>query len=161
MQVTQEQITDRMGRGMDLARENLAGVEARPDGTYAVPSSKGDKVYVVDLDEGSCTCPDHEYRGLACKHSTTARIYSELFPAPAPTREDPELTRLARNIEAARAAGDPDAEEAALQAKIAHLDATGCGQTQERIETFHAAIELYQERLRQDPKDPSDFEPEL
>ncbi len=30
--------------------------------------SDQDKTYTVDLQEKSCTCPDHVFRGTTCKH---------------------------------------------------------------------------------------------
>lgn len=69
-----------------MARTDLAGVKRLPGGTILVPGSRGG-TYAVDLDAGTCTCPDHRYRqsrsgkGVACKHQTIARIFDELFPA--------------------------------------------------------------------------------
>ena len=36
-------------------------------GTYEVDSESGHS-YLVDLEGGRCTCPDHVYRGARCKH---------------------------------------------------------------------------------------------
>ncbi|MCA1696880.1 MAG: transposase, partial [Actinobacteria bacterium] len=41
----------------------------RPSGTgWSVPSQSGGKPYTVDPVSRSCSCPDHETRGVACKH---------------------------------------------------------------------------------------------
>lgn len=42
-------------------------VRQLPDGRYAVESGSG-ATYVVDLEAGRCTCPDHAIRGARCKH---------------------------------------------------------------------------------------------
>jgi hypothetical protein len=52
--------------------------------------------YVTTLT--SCTCPDHLYRGVVCKHMLALRLRGEAAPAPEPapaplTREE-KLRRL-------------------------------------------------------------------
>lgn len=42
-------------------------VRALGGGTYGVESESGG-TYTVDLAGGRCTCPDHRYRGVWCKH---------------------------------------------------------------------------------------------
>lgn len=42
-------------------------VRSLPDARYAVDSASG-ATYVVDVADGTCTCPDHEIRGQRCKH---------------------------------------------------------------------------------------------
>lgn len=87
MQVTQDQVIERMGRGMEMAREG--GAVLLSTGEWAVPSSRGDgRGYTVDLEAGTCSCPDHQYRrgasgrGVACKHIAVARVAAEcLDPA--------------------------------------------------------------------------------
>ncbi|SDR31524.1 SWIM zinc finger family protein [Natronobacterium texcoconense] len=37
------------------------------DGLYEVESGS-DHTYLVDLEAGRCTCPDHVFRGVRCKH---------------------------------------------------------------------------------------------
>ena len=37
------------------------------DGLYEVESAS-DSTYLVDLEAGRCTCPDHVFRGARCKH---------------------------------------------------------------------------------------------
>jgi hypothetical protein len=37
------------------------------DGLYEVESAS-DHTYLVDLEAGRCTCPDHVFRGARCKH---------------------------------------------------------------------------------------------
>jgi transposase len=41
---------------------------------YLVPSQSGKGKYKVDLDAGSCTCPDNEYTGARCKHLFAAEL---------------------------------------------------------------------------------------
>ncbi|GAA0669461.1 SWIM zinc finger family protein [Natronoarchaeum mannanilyticum] len=52
-------------------------------GTYEV-ATESDHSYVVDLEGGRCTCPDHTYRGARCKHLRRVAIdVSEgLLPPP-------------------------------------------------------------------------------
>ena len=54
------------GRSVRAWTERMA-VRQLPDGRYAV-SGESDATYVVDLEAGRCTCPDHEIRGERCKH---------------------------------------------------------------------------------------------
>jgi hypothetical protein len=59
------------------------------DGRYAVDSESG-ATYVVDLDPGSCTCPDYEIRGETCKHirRVAIEITSRRVPPPGERRVD-------------------------------------------------------------------------
>ncbi len=55
----------RQARGLQIAKgkrvKSLHGI-------WIVPSQSHDGTYVVDARSGTCTCPDHETRGVACKH---------------------------------------------------------------------------------------------
>ena len=42
-------------------------VRALGDGLYEV-ETKSDEAYLVDLPAGRCTCPDHVFRDVRCKH---------------------------------------------------------------------------------------------
>lgn len=42
-------------------------VLALGDGLYEIESAS-DHTYLVDLEGGRCTCPDHVFRGVRCKH---------------------------------------------------------------------------------------------
>jgi transposase len=52
-----------------------ATTQLRPgcDG-WRVPSQSGNGSYKVDPDAGFCSCPDHETRGIECKHILAVRI---------------------------------------------------------------------------------------
>lgn len=52
-------------RGMRAWVEEMV---VRPLGGRYVVESESGGVYVVDLQEGTCTCPDHQIRGKTCKH---------------------------------------------------------------------------------------------
>ncbi len=41
---------------------------ARKEGYWQVPSQTGNGTYQVNLQKGSCSCPDHEVRQVKCKH---------------------------------------------------------------------------------------------
>lgn len=58
-------------------------VRRLPDGRYAVESGSG-ATYVVDLEGGRCTCPDHEIRGARCKHLRRVAIEITRGRVPAP-----------------------------------------------------------------------------
>ncbi len=49
------------------ARTEPMSVLALGDGLYEVESSSG-YTYLVDMDAARCTCPDHVFRNVRCKH---------------------------------------------------------------------------------------------
>ncbi|RQG95100.1 SWIM zinc finger family protein [Natrarchaeobius chitinivorans] len=49
------------------ARAEPMSVLPLGDGLYEVESAS-DHTYLVDLEAGRCTCPDHVFRGARCKH---------------------------------------------------------------------------------------------
>ncbi|KDE59194.1 zinc finger SWIM domain-containing protein [Halostagnicola sp. A56] len=49
------------------ARTEAMSVLALGDGLYEVESESG-HTYLVDLEAGRCTCPDHVFRNVRCKH---------------------------------------------------------------------------------------------
>ena len=56
-------------RGIRLFRERGSEVVVYLDGTYGVPSRTEEGVlYVVDLEVGTCDCPDSTYGGHVCLH---------------------------------------------------------------------------------------------
>lgn len=60
-----EKIETREERGLKIA----ALTKLRKCGTgWEVPSQSGGEPYLVDPNEGTCTCPDHTVRGMKCKH---------------------------------------------------------------------------------------------
>ena len=57
------------------------------DGRYVVESGSGG-TYVVDLDRGRCSCPDHEIRGARCKHMRRVAIEITEGRVPTPREQD-------------------------------------------------------------------------
>lgn len=53
------------------------------DGRYVVETGR-DATYVVDIEAGRCSCPDHEIRGARCKHlrRVAIEITSGRLPTP-------------------------------------------------------------------------------
>lgn len=49
------------------ARTEPMSVLALGDGLYEVESDSGE-TYLVDVEAGRCTCPDHVFRNVRCKH---------------------------------------------------------------------------------------------
>ncbi|WP_049910419.1 SWIM zinc finger family protein [Natrinema gari] len=58
-----DHLTERSRR----ARTEPMSVRPLGDGLYEVESAS-DHTYLVDLEAGRCTCPDHVFRGVRCKH---------------------------------------------------------------------------------------------
>lgn len=58
---------------------------------FLVVSQSGSE-YLVDAREGRCTCPDHEYRGVRCKHLRRVAYATGETPLPADVDDvDPQL----------------------------------------------------------------------
>ncbi|RQG93201.1 SWIM zinc finger family protein [Natrarchaeobius halalkaliphilus] len=58
-----DHLTERSRR----ARAEPMSVLPLGDGLYEVESAS-ERTYLVDLEAGRCTCPDHVFRGVRCKH---------------------------------------------------------------------------------------------
>lgn len=58
---------EREQRGMEIAATMRL---SRRGTSWAVPSQAGNRTYIVDVngEAPTCTCPDHETRGVKCKH---------------------------------------------------------------------------------------------
>ena len=73
-------------RGMELAATRII---TQKKGVWLVPSQSGSGKYQVNImaDKCSCTCPDHETRGVKCKH-----IYAVSFVIQREQNEDGSTT---------------------------------------------------------------------
>lgn len=60
----------RVARAAEALAEGRVRIQPGPEpGTVVVDSFRGDASYLVDIERGTCTCPDAAYRGAAlCKH---------------------------------------------------------------------------------------------
>lgn len=74
------------GRSGRARRARVEPMAVRPlrDGRYTVETDGEGDGYVVDLDGGSCTCPDHRRRGARCKHlrRVALEVTERLVPPP-------------------------------------------------------------------------------
>jgi uncharacterized Zn finger protein len=62
-------IDARQERGLALAKAKAKRIRKINDNTWLVPSAtNASGGYVVDVTNGTCSCPDHEDRGVRCKH---------------------------------------------------------------------------------------------
>src|SRR2546426_8543209 len=63
----QQEVDEREQRGLRIAATCKL---TKKGGIWLVPSQSGHGRYTVSLDPEAphCTCPDHETRGLKCKH---------------------------------------------------------------------------------------------
>src|SRR5437660_5579969 len=66
-------------RGLIIAA--VCKLNHTPDGGWLVPSQSGDKIYTVNAERQTCTCPDHQEAGFKCKHLYAVEfvIQRELF----------------------------------------------------------------------------------
>ena len=76
-----EMINKRKARGMILLEEGFEPKEINSY-TWIVPSQSGNGTYTVVFNyrrnRWKCTCPDHELRGLPCKHISAVKIWKNL-----------------------------------------------------------------------------------
>jgi hypothetical protein len=61
-------------RGLELYRERGDEIKHVRGSIWSVPSCTRAGVYLVDLADGICTCPDMPPAGEVCKHTTAATI---------------------------------------------------------------------------------------
>ena len=66
----------------ERARTEPMTVRPLRDGRYVVETDGG--TYVVDVERGTCTCPDHAIRGAHCKHLRRVAIEINEGTVPAP-----------------------------------------------------------------------------
>ena len=97
---------DRLKRAESAVNELAAGqmdIQPNGDGTFEV------KDYTVDLDGPSCTCADHEYNEVFCKHivavelqsmwgNITVAIDTESDVPPQPNVLDPQLSNIPERL---------------------------------------------------------------
>lgn len=81
---TDERIDDRDIRALTTPMTVIdnAGDVRDADDMYEVTTDSG-SAYIVDLRTESCECPDHEYRGVRCKHIRRAAFESGRRAIPA------------------------------------------------------------------------------
>lgn len=67
----------------ERARGERMRVEATGSGRYEVTGESG-ATYELDLEAGRCACPDHQFRGVRCKHlrRTAMEVTAGTVPAP-------------------------------------------------------------------------------
>jgi hypothetical protein len=77
---------DREAKGVMIAATKTL-IKHQVDNVWAVPASETEKFYDVNLDNNTCTCPDHRNRLLKCKHIfaaeyTAKRVATQGTPCP-------------------------------------------------------------------------------
>lgn len=71
-------------KALNLSTRNAVRPIDRQARTYRVQSETDPaRAYAVDLTEMTCTCPDHEYRGIVCKHMKAAQLFEQKHADPA------------------------------------------------------------------------------
>ncbi|MFC7155178.1 SWIM zinc finger family protein [Halomarina halobia] len=97
-------------RDVRALTDYLLVVENAPD-VYLVYGEGGDE-YTVDARTGACTCPDHEYRGVTCKHARRVAFETGARAVPAYADRaamDPLLVEALEDVERATADGETSA----------------------------------------------------
>ncbi len=69
---------------------------ARKEGYWQVPSQSGVGAYQVNLQKGSCSCPDHEVRQVKCKHIFAVEFTVRRETAPDGTVTETKTVRATR-----------------------------------------------------------------
>ena len=75
MSASYREALDRESRGVLLAAS--AVITRSPAGTWVVPASAPARTYAVDLDAGTCDCPDYRNRKVKCKHQYAAEYVAK------------------------------------------------------------------------------------
>lgn len=72
--------TTRTRRALDLFRDRGGEIHRIGPDLYSVPSCSGPHRYEVDVETGSCICPDRPPVGEVCKHAGAAMIHRIKYP---------------------------------------------------------------------------------
>lgn len=72
----------RVRRGMDLFRDRRDEIQRLGASVFLVPSCSGEQRYTVDIEAGTCECPDRPPAGSSCKHLVSAILYAVKYPEP-------------------------------------------------------------------------------
>ena len=96
LRVSQQEIQDpelalqifSLRKRVDKAVSLINQVKPLERGMFAVPSQTSKEVYVVDLEGGSCTCPDWQFRAQQCKHQIAAKLACDRLERSKPKYED-------------------------------------------------------------------------
>ena len=89
--------TDLEQRDVRALKEYMTTLPLGGD-VYSVTTQSGSE-YRVDAREGRCTCPDHEYRGVECKHIRRIRFATGQRAIPARVDADEVDAQLGEHVE--------------------------------------------------------------
>lgn len=85
----------RQERGLILAKNK--GIRHLSASTWVVPSQSNEQAaYLVDLDKGTCSCPDYELRRARCKHYYAVEVRRSVETAPDGTTITTEEVKVTR-----------------------------------------------------------------
>lgn len=76
------------------------------DGRYEVATASGNS-YEVALDEGRCACPDHQFRGVRCKHIRRVALEVTAGTVPAPGEREAACANCGTDFYEAEDTPDP------------------------------------------------------
>lgn len=78
--MSQAQSETRFDRAANIAATDV-NITGRQTAEVKSQSEQG-KSYTVDIQDKSCTCPDHVYRGTTCKHLARVADLCGVFSLP-------------------------------------------------------------------------------
>lgn len=78
--ITPKQMLDRLARGQHLCA--ISAVRHLGGARFSVASATTGEIYTVDLNAGTCECPDHHYRQTCCKHLLASADYAATYGLP-------------------------------------------------------------------------------
>jgi len=90
----------------ERARGERMRVVAAGSGRYEVTSESG-ATYEVDLPAGRCACPDHQFRGVRCKHLRRTAMEVTAGTVPAPGERAAACANCGERVLVDEDAGDP------------------------------------------------------
>jgi len=76
---TNPEYSKRLYRGAQMIENGVTPVQLSKD-RFEIPSQSSDKTYIVSnyANKWQCTCPDHEFRHMACKHIHAVALWQKL-----------------------------------------------------------------------------------
>ena len=72
----------RQRRALALVASKRKHIKHVAGARWLVPSQTDGGGYLVDVDEGTCSCPDHEERGVRCKHLFAVAVIRQEIALP-------------------------------------------------------------------------------